>query len=116
MRTDLRKAHGIGCLPIHVKKYPDIGAGSVTRVIGAAKLSFFTLWPQQDDTEKKIVPQHAEIGKMEFNLLEIKQFFNLQPPCYRSQGRYGRRTPAYPFAMPVLAALKFFRMPATPSR
>jgi hypothetical protein len=71
MRTDLRKAHGIGCLPIHVKKYPDIGAGSVTRASGAVKLSFFTLWPQQDDTEKKMGSQHATTEKIGFNPLEI---------------------------------------------
>jgi hypothetical protein len=106
MGTDLRKAHDIGCLPIHVKKYPDIGTGTLTRAIGAVKLSFFTLWPQQDDTEKKRSSQHAAIGKIGFNPLEIYQFLNPQPTGYRSQGRYGRRTPAYPFAMPVLAALK----------
>jgi len=93
-------------LPTHVKKYPDIGTGSVTRAIGAVKLSFFTLWPQQDDTKKKMLPQHAAIGKMGFNPLEIKQFFNPQPTRHRSQGPYGHRIPAYPFAMPVLTALK----------
>jgi hypothetical protein len=74
-------------LPIHVKKYPDIGAGSVTRAIGAVKLSFFTLWPQQDDTEKKMVLQHAAIGEMGFNPLEIKQIYNL------SQHATDRRAP-----------------------
>jgi hypothetical protein len=103
-------------LPIHVKKYPDIWTGSVTRAIGPVKLSFFTLWPQQDDTEKRMGPRHAAIEKMGFNPLEINQFIDIPPTGYRLPGRIGRRTPAYPFAMPVLAALKFFRMPATPSR
>jgi hypothetical protein len=76
MRTDLRKAHGIGCLPIHVKKYPDIWTGSVTRAIGPVKLSFFTLWPQQDDTEKKRMFQRAASGKIGFNYLEFLLFLN----------------------------------------
>jgi len=54
-------------------------------------------------------PHHAAIGKKGFNLLKINRFFNFQPTGYRSQGRYGHRIPAYPFAMPVLAALKNFQ-------
>jgi hypothetical protein len=76
MRTDLRKAHGIGCLPIHVKKYPDIWTGSAIRAIDSAKLSFFTLCPQQDDTEKKRMFQRAANGKIGFNYLEFYLFLN----------------------------------------
>jgi hypothetical protein len=77
MRTDLRKAHGIGCLPIHVKKYPDIWTGSAIRAIGPVKLSFFTLCPQQDDTEKKRMFQRAASGKIGFNYSEIICIFKL---------------------------------------
>jgi hypothetical protein len=76
MRTDRRKAHGIGCLPIHVKKYPDIWTGSVIRAIGPVKLSFFTLCPQQYDTEKKRMFQRAASGKIGFNYLEFLLFLN----------------------------------------
>jgi hypothetical protein len=61
IRISLRKAHGIGFLPIHVKKYPGITAGRRAKIIEALGLSFFALLTNQDDTEKKIVPNLPEI-------------------------------------------------------